>query len=58
LFSGIVEDEASAVFDEVFCITDKSYGLEFAMSNAKQILFDFTLGFARKIEELTIKNKR
>jgi len=28
------------------------------MNNAKQILFDFTLGFASKIEKLTIKNKR
>lgn len=57
-FGGIVENEASAIFDEVFCTSDKSYGLEFAMSNAKQILFDFTSGFASKIEELTIKNKR
>jgi glycerate kinase len=58
-FGGSIEKEAAVAFDRIYSITDESMNIEFAMKNAKQILFDFTLAFANKIEKLVklVKNE-
>ena len=45
-FGGLVEKEAELAFDKVFCINEKGVDIDFAMKNAKQILYNFTLAFA------------
>ncbi|MBK6285773.1 MAG: glycerate kinase [Draconibacterium sp.] len=41
-FGGLVEKEAAIAFDRIFCISKKGTDLEYAIKNARQILYDFT----------------
>ncbi len=53
---GLVEKEAAIAFDGVFSISNKTMDIEFAMKNAGQLLYDFALEFAKKLERLN-KNR-
>ena len=55
---GTVETEASQAFDGVFSIVNEPVDLEFAMTNAKQLLFNFSLEFAKAINILNQKKRR
>lgn len=55
-FAGLAEKEAAVAFDGVFSITDESMELEFAMKNAKVLLYNFTVEFAKNIEKLIQKS--
>ncbi len=46
---GSVEKEAAVAFDEIFSISDESLSLEFAIKNAKKLLYNFALKFAKKL---------
>ncbi|HSO89157.1 MAG TPA: glycerate kinase [Draconibacterium sp.] len=51
-FGGSVEKEAAVAFDGIFSISNESMDLEFAMKNARQLLYNFTLEFAGNLENL------
>ena len=48
---GKVEKESAVAFNGVFGISDDTVNLEFAMKNAGKLLYDFTFGFAEKLEK-------
>lgn len=54
---GSVEMEASQVFDAIFSITDERMDIDFAMKNAKKLLYDFTLGLAENMGSFVKKSK-
>jgi glycerate kinase len=57
-FGGLVEKEATCAFDGIFSIKNESVTLEFAMKNAKQLLYDFTFEFAKNVEKLVQKSRK
>jgi glycerate kinase len=57
-FGGLVEKEAACAFDGIFSIKNESVTLEFAMKNAKQLLYDFTFEFAKNVEKLVQKSRK
>lgn len=57
-FGGLVEKGVAGAFDRVFQITDKQVDPEFAVKNAKQILFDFTLKFAMNFEKMVKESRK
>ncbi len=54
-FGGMVEKEAEAAFDRIYSITKKGTNLEYAMKNARQLLYDFAIEFAENIEKFLPK---
>jgi len=57
-FGGSVEKEAEVAFDGVFSITGKSMDIEYAMKNAGELLYNFTMDFAKNIESLVSKSRK
>jgi glycerate kinase len=51
-FGGLVEKEAAVAFDGIFSITNELTDVEFAMKNARLLLYNFTLEFAANLEKL------
>jgi len=57
-FGGSIEEEAKSAFDEIFSITDESMDIEYAIKNAGELLYNFTMEFAKNIETLVSKNSK
>jgi glycerate kinase len=55
-FGGSIEKEAAVAFDGIFSINDESMDIEFAIKNAREILYNFTTKFAKNIENLVSKS--
>lgn len=53
---GKVEKEASEAFDGIFSLVNGPHNLEFAMNNANQLLYNFSVEFAKTIQILNPKN--
>ncbi len=51
-FAGAVENQEQRVFDGVFSITNGAVDIEWAMKNARNLLFDFSVEFASTIKTL------
>jgi len=54
-FGGQTEKEAETAFNGIFCITPKETDIDFAMKNARQLIYDFTVEFAGNIDKLLPK---
>ena len=55
---GSVEKEAADAFDGIFSITTSGMELEYAIKNAKELLFNFATIFAQNINNLVSKSKK
>lgn len=57
-FGGSIEEEAKSAFDGIFSIMDESMDIEYAMKNAGELLYNFTMEFAKNIETLVSKSRK
>ena len=57
-FGGSVEREAAEAFDGIFSITTSDMDIEYAIINAKELLFNFACLFAKNINNLVSKSKK
>lgn len=51
-FAGAVENQEHRVFDGVYSITNGAVDIEWAMKNARTLLFDFSVEFANTVKTL------
>lgn len=50
-FAGIAETGSSEYFDGIFSISAKAESVEYAINNARDLLFEFSLEFAKKVKD-------